>query len=98
MGTKSIHHPYEALLLFIVSQPQRSYTANVMISLKMSVCSLVHSGSYQILLRHGAESPQKDAYNGHMIVASCHMQTRLPQLETEGDHRLTFNEGLSKDI
>lgn len=69
-----------------------------MISLKMSVCSLVHSGSYQILLRHRAESPQKDAYNGHMIVASCHMQTRLPQLETEGDHRLTFNEGLSKDI
>lgn len=69
--TKSI--TYEALLLFIVSQPQRSDKTNVMISLKMSVCSLVHSGSYQILLRHRAESPQKDAYNGHMIVASCHM-------------------------
>lgn len=42
----------------------------------------VTSVSYQILVGHGAESPQKDADNGHVIVPRCHMQTRIPQLQT----------------
>lgn len=45
--------------------------------------TIVCSVSHHILLWHGAESPQKDTYNGHMIVASCYVQTWIPQLETE---------------
>lgn len=63
-------------------------------SLMMIVCSV----SYHILLWQGAESPQKDTYNGHMIVASCHVQTWIPQLETERHQRLTFNQYISKYI
>lgn len=63
-----------------------------------SLMTIVCSVSYRILLWHGAESPQKDTYNGHMIVASCHVQTRIPQLETECHQRLTFNQYISKYI
>lgn len=63
-----------------------------------SLMTIVCSVSYHILLWQGAESPQKDTYNGHMIVASCHVQTWIPQLETECRQRLTFNQYISKYI
>lgn len=38
--------------------------------------------SYQVLVGHGAESPQQDADDGHVVVPRRHMQTRVPHLQT----------------